>query len=401
MSGNVHPNPDSIFPCSVCAGNVTWRGKSVLCCTCSKWVHVRCSQLSLSKFRALGSSHSWSCLPCRNTVTPSSDSSDTYTSTVQSGPPLLMLHSRVTPISKPPIPHLPILYLLPLLLHHRPMLLAIFLCLLPPLLSLTLSGFFNGMLEVSEPGALNYFIFYYPIQSILSASRNPILTHLPLSGFLDFLLCVLIAPTLGLAFSSPDTTHASGGSIIFVRQGLSFSELSTSSLSLLDPYSDYVGVNISLNNSSSVSFLNVYAPLFVPPQQMAKPIPSLPPFFPPIEISSFWGISIAITLSGTQEMLPTPAGRKYLTGSSLLISSPSMTQTHLLFSIAPLAVAPLLTSPLLLLLLLFLAPGRCFRTWVLTTYQFFYPSLSLRSFAPTSVPLPSIFRKLAGMALPL
>ena len=39
-------------------------------------------------------------------------------------------------------------------------------------------------------------------------------------------------------------------------------------------------------------------------------------------------------------------------------------------------------------------------TWVLTTYQFFYLSLSLQSFAPTSVPLPSIFRKLAGMTLP-
>ena len=49
---------------------------------------------------------------------------------------------------------------------------------------------------------------------------------------------------------SSDTTHASGGVIIFVRQGLSFSELSTTSLSSLDPYSDYVGVNISLNNSS-------------------------------------------------------------------------------------------------------------------------------------------------------
>ena len=63
MSGNVHPNPGPIFPCSVCTGNVTWRGKSVQCCTCSKWVHLRCSQLSLSKFRALGSSHSWSCFP--------------------------------------------------------------------------------------------------------------------------------------------------------------------------------------------------------------------------------------------------------------------------------------------------------------------------------------------------
>ena len=134
---------------------------------------------------------------------------------------------------------------------------------------------------------------------------------------------------------------------------------------------------------------------------MAEPIPFLPQFFPPPEISSFWGTSTAITPFGTQEVLPTPVGRKYSTGSSLLTSSPSMTLTHPLFSIAPLAVAPFLTSPLLLLLLPFLAPGRCFRTWVLTTYQFFYLSLSLRSIAPTSVPLPSTFRKLTGMALPL
>ena len=63
MSGNVHSNPGPTFPCSVCAGNLTWRGKSVQCCTCSKWVHLRCSQLSLSNFRALGSYHSWSCPP--------------------------------------------------------------------------------------------------------------------------------------------------------------------------------------------------------------------------------------------------------------------------------------------------------------------------------------------------
>ena len=140
-------------------------------------------------------------------------------------------------------------------------------------------------------------------------------------------------------------------------------------------------------------------PLFAPPQRMAEPIPFLPQFFPAPEIFSFWRTSIAITPSGTQEVLPTPAERKYSTGSSLLTSSPSMTLTHPPFSIAPPAVAPLLSSPLLLLLLPFLAPGSCFRTWVLTIYQFFYPVLSLRSFAPTSVLLSSVFRKLAGMTL--
>ena len=85
---------------------------------------------------------------------------------------------------------------------------------------------------------------------------------------------------------------------------------------------------------------------------------------------------------------------------SLLTSSPSLTLTYLSLSIATLAVAPLLTFPLFPPLLPFPAPGRCFRTWVLITYQFFYLSISLRSIAPTSVPLQSIFRKLAGMTLP-
>ena len=42
MSGNVYTNPGPISPCSVCARNVTWRSKSVKCCTSSKWVHLRC-----------------------------------------------------------------------------------------------------------------------------------------------------------------------------------------------------------------------------------------------------------------------------------------------------------------------------------------------------------------------
>ena len=77
-----------------------------------------------------------------------------------------------------------------------------------------------------------------------------------------------------------------------------------------------------------------------------------------------------------------------------------MTPTYLLFFIAPLVVAPPLTSPLLFSLWPSLAPGKCFKTWVLITYQFYQTSLFLRSFAPTNVSLPSIFSKLAGMTLP-
>ena len=84
-------------------------------------------------------------------------------------------------------------------------------------------------------------------------SKNLIASFLHLSGFLNALLCHRIALTHGLAFFlSHDDPHASDSVIIFVRQNLSFSELSTSSFSL-DPYSDYVRVNVSLKNSSPFS----------------------------------------------------------------------------------------------------------------------------------------------------
>ena len=249
------------------------------------------------------------------------------------------------------------------------------------------------MLEVFKPGALNCFTFFRPILSTSLISANPILTHLPLSGFLGSLLCVLIAPTPGLAFSS-DSTHTSGGVVIFVRQGLSFSELSTSSLSSLDPYFDYVGINISLNNSSSLSFLKVYAALNCSSPKDGRTdsfSPSIIPFSRNLYILGDFNCHHSLWDS---RGISNPAGRKYLTGSSPLTSSPLMTLTH-----PPFSIAPLLTSPLLPSLLPLLAPGRCYKAWALTTYQFFYPSLSLRSFALTSVPLPSIFRKLAGMTL--
>ena len=198
--------------------------------------------------------------PCRNTMSPSSDSSDMQTSTVQSSPvsasAALSPHPRLQ-TSYPPSAHsIPS----PLAPHHCPLLLAVLLCLLPPPPPLTLSGFFNGTLEVFKLGTLNHSTFFRSILSTLSVSRNPILIHLPLSRFLFSALYSDRTHSRSGILSS-DTTHASGGVVNFVRQCLSFSELSTSSLSSLDPYSDYVGVNISLNNSSSLSFLNVYAPL--------------------------------------------------------------------------------------------------------------------------------------------
>ena len=186
-------------------------------------------------------------------------------------------------------------------------------------------------------------------------------------------------------------------------QGLSFSELSTSSLSSLDPYSDYVEVNISLNKSSSVSFLNVYAPPI-----RSSPTDDRTNSFSPSIFSSSRNFFILRDFNCHHPLWDSrdtsdPRGAEvfdWVISSDLLPLSDPDTPTLLHRSSPDIYFAPLLSSPLLPPLLLFLAPERCFRTWVLTIYQLFYPSLSLRSFSPTSVSLSSIFRKLAGMTLP-
>ena len=241
------------------------------CCTCSNWVHLKCSLLSFSRFRTLGNSHSWSYPPCcvpaffgdptpTSTVPFSSDSSSWYTSTAQSGPLLLMHHSHPTLVFKPLILFPPTLYLLPLHPHHRLILLAVSLYLL---LSLPLPNSIR-VLQWNAGGLqarsteLVHFILSYPVDLICIQKSN-------LNSFSSFWIPGFSALRSDGTHSqsgifSINVTDASGGVIIFVRQGLSFSELSTACLSSLDPYSDYVEVNISLNDSSSLSFLNVYSP---------------------------------------------------------------------------------------------------------------------------------------------
>ena len=155
-----------------------------------------------------------------------------YTSTVQSGHPLLILHSRLQTFYPPsahsissssaPSP--------PCIAPGSP-------CTPPassPPDSLRVLQWNAGGLRARSTELL-HFLSSHPVD--LTACRNPILTHLPLSGFLDFLLCVLIAPTPGLAFS------------------------------LLMPPT--VAAALSLSSGRTYPFLNFLPPLFL------RPIPTL------------------------------------------------------------------------------------------------------------------------------
>ena len=193
-------------------------------------------------------------------MTYSSDSSSWYTFTAQSGPLLLMQHSHPTLTFKILILFPPTLYLFPLHPHDRLMLLAVSLHLLlslSPPNSLRIFQWNAGGLRARSTKLL-HFISSHPVDLIyIQESNLNLSSSFRIPGF-SALQSHGTHSRSGIF--STDVADASGGVIIFVKQGIFFSELSTSSLSLLGPYSDYVEVNISLNDSSSLSFLNVYAP---------------------------------------------------------------------------------------------------------------------------------------------
>ena len=61
ISGDIHPNPGPIDPCSVCSRRVTWGNRSVQSTNCSLWAHLSCSGLSPADFHKISPRHSWTC----------------------------------------------------------------------------------------------------------------------------------------------------------------------------------------------------------------------------------------------------------------------------------------------------------------------------------------------------
>ena len=70
ISGDIHPNPGHIDPCSVCSRRVTWGNRSIQCTGCSLWVHLSCSGLSPADFRKISPGHSWTCPMCPSSSQP-------------------------------------------------------------------------------------------------------------------------------------------------------------------------------------------------------------------------------------------------------------------------------------------------------------------------------------------
>ena len=143
-----------------------------------------------------------------------------YTSTVQSGPPLLMLHS--CPPSSPnllsPICSFCIIFSAH---HHRFLLLAVLLRPLPPLPldSLMVLQWNAGGLRARSTELL-HFLSSHPVDLIcIQESNFNSSSSFRIPGF-SALRSDCTHSRSGIL--SPDATHASGGVVIFVREGLFF-----------------------------------------------------------------------------------------------------------------------------------------------------------------------------------
>ena len=172
----------------------------------------------------------------------------------------------------------------------------------------------------------------------------------------------------------------------FVRQGLSFSELSTPSLSSLDPYSDYVGVNIYLNNSSSV---------YTPPICSSPTDGRTDSFYPSILRSArnlfiLWDFNCHHTLWDSRSTSD-PRGEEvfdWVIFSDLLPLNDPDTPTLLRRSSPDISFAPSTLA---------FSCSREVLQHLSSDHLPILPSISLSPvYCPNKRPLPSIFRKLAG-----
>ena len=252
------------------------------------------------------------------------------------------------------------------------------------------------MLEVFKPKALNYFTFFCPILLTLSASRNPILTLLPLSEFLGYLLCVLITPTPGLAFSLLMPCTLAMSSFLSGRANLflNFLPLFLCSIPTLIMW----GSTSLLTTPPRCHFLMCMPP---PPPICSSLTDGRADTFSPSILPSSQNLFILgdfnchhhLWDSGSTSNLSKEEVFDWVISSDLPLNGPD-TPTLLHRSTGSRSSPDISFAPSSVAL-------SC--SWVVLEdlgslhHQFFY--LSLWSFVPTSVLLPSIFRKLAGMTL--
>ena len=287
ISGDIHPNPGPIEPCSVCSCRVTWGNRSVQCTNCSLWVHLSCSGLSPADFHKISLGHSWTCsmcpsssqpLPSLSHSNPVSSSFSVSPSIYTPNPPpsLTDTHkttsSKITPPQKQPRITPPILLTTPTNFYLPPSASPI----PPPQTQHTISPLTQSSFHPSSPSRNSLRILQWNANGIrprrtkliqfLSHNQYDLIfiqeSHL--SSDSTFRILGYKTVQKNRSMTRRETTNSTGNLggdvLILVKNGLTCTSLSTQSLSSLDPSSDYLAIAVKVKEASPIHLFNVYVP---------------------------------------------------------------------------------------------------------------------------------------------
>ena len=262
ISGDIHPNPGPIDPCSVCSRRVTWGNRLIQCTNCSLWVHLSGSGLSPADFRKISPGHSWTCPMCpfssqplpslshSNPVSPSSHTPNPPPSLTNTNK---TISSKTNPTPKttsnnPTYPpnHPQLIYTYPPSASSTT----------PPQTQYTTSSLTQSSFHPSSPSRSNLRILQWIANGI--RPRRTELIHFLSHNQYDLIFIQESHLSSDSTFHIPgyktlqknrfmtrrgttnSTGNLGGGVLILVKTGLSYTSLSTQSLSSLEPSSDYL-----------------------------------------------------------------------------------------------------------------------------------------------------------------
>ena len=115
------------------------------------------------------------------------------------------------------------------------------------------------------------------------------------------------------------TGNLGGGVLILVKNGLTYTSLSTQSLSSLDPSSDYLAIAVKIKGALPIHLFNVYVPPIRPSSSDSRPKSFSPFLLPSSPTTTSSATLTAIIYPGTPTHRKTNQTKICLTGSSLLI----------------------------------------------------------------------------------
>ena len=288
ISGDIHPNPGRIDHCSVCSRRVTWGNRSIQCTGCSLWVHLSCSGLSPADFRKISPGHSWTCPMCPSSSQPSPSLSHSNpvssffsvspsSHTPNPPPTLTNNHKTISSKTKPSpkttsndptyLPNYPqLIYTYPPSALTTP----------SPQTQQTTSPLTQSSFHPSSLSRNNLQILQWNANGI--RPRRTELLHFLSHNQYDLIFIQESHLSSDSTFRIPgyktlqknrfmtrrgttnSTGNLGGGVLILVKNDLSYTSLSTQSLSSLDPSSDYLAIAVKIKGAAPIHLFNVYVP---------------------------------------------------------------------------------------------------------------------------------------------